>query len=83
MRISANRHDKGHTLYLAVRHRKVEVFVDGVLQRNVIVADNVEGYVQRYKVDENGRLVQLGSTFDYEEVFGKVTIEVDGEVCGI
>lgn len=57
---------------------RVRIFLDGVEQKNCTEADDDEGYVIRYAIDENGRF-KADARFDpiLEKVEGDVLIQFD------
>jgi hypothetical protein len=66
-------------MYLSVRdnpelsRRKVEVFLDGVEQKRVIEADDVNGFIRRY-VTKDGKPVVQNGELQTETLSGKVVI---------
>lgn len=57
MRISADKGDPGYTAYATAPNRtKIEVYLDGVLQKHVVTADTDEGWLLRLKEDDKGNL---------------------------
>lgn len=58
-------------------NKLAHVFVDGTEHPDVFIADEEEGYVVRYKRDENGNLMTNAdcTAARTETVFGKVEIK--------
>lgn len=56
------------------------ILLDGVVQRFVIEADDVEGVIRRNKVDEAGWLCIDGCEFVVEELRG--TVQIIGQQYG-
>lgn len=55
------------------------IFLDGVQQHGVIVADEERRYLEKYKQDETGRFIlnRKGDAFEVERLSGKVEIKDD------
>lgn len=51
-----------------------KIFLDGVQQTGCVMADDIEGIVERYKVDKKGKFIQDGESTLLEVVTGKVEI---------
>lgn len=54
-----------------------EIYLDGVLQSLCIGADDVEGVVERYKVDKKGNPILDGGDTITEVLAGKVEIRLN------
>jgi hypothetical protein len=64
------------------RGRRVEVRLDGVIQRDVTFANTRLGMVMRRAIDANGKPILDGDSFIIETAFGVVEVSVDGDVSG-
>lgn len=51
-----------------------EIFLDGILLKLCVMADDVEGIVERYKVDKKGNIIPDGEFPLVETLTGKVEI---------
>jgi hypothetical protein len=73
MRLSVRDNEPGKWLLelLVQAGRQPVVFLDGLKQECAVAVDDTEGWVERQKVDDAGRLMGL------ERVFGKVKICLD------
>ena len=54
--------------------RRVVVLLDGVQVKNCTEADEEEGFVVRFKLDENGMLTVNGAEIETETLYGNVQI---------
>ena len=54
-----------------------EAYLDGKKISKVITADEEEGYIKRYKTDENGNCIRTSDGLDLEteELYGDVEIK--------
>lgn len=80
MRLSADENDPGYAAWIAIPNKyDVTVFLDGVEQRHVVTADDMEGTVYKAVPDAEGN-VQVSPTNSgeiwMETVMGDVRIEV-------
>ena len=50
------------------------VLLDGVRVKNCTEADEEEGFVVRFKLDENGMLIVNGAEIETETLYGNVQI---------
>lgn len=73
MRISADANDSGYT---GLSLKGITVYLNGVLQSDVVTADDGEGYVLRAKRSEQGMLTTDCGEIALEEVSGNVDIRV-------
>lgn len=78
MRISCERQDEGFPEYAAaLKARKlILITVDGVQQREVITADEEEGFILQYETDANGRLEVSDGNAVIKRSEGAVKIEI-------
>lgn len=77
MRISSDRNDPGHYQYWSVvRTNIVTVYLDGVCQNHVIMADEETGELKRHPVDVAGNLIREEDCFKVEDLKGKVEIKL-------
>lgn len=76
MRLSVRVNDPGNFLYAAMGRlgSEVRIKLDGAEVDNVITADEEEGFITRYKRDEDGRLLIDGDHAAEDTVHGKVEI---------
>jgi hypothetical protein len=72
MRISADPNDPGHEAY-AINPR-VMVFLDGDPQRGVVTADDEQGVLIRYRLDDRGMPVVEEDRFALEVKVGRVEV---------
>lgn len=72
MRVSVQKSDCGYV----DNNWEYEVYLDNELQTHAITADEEEGYILRYKKDEDGELIinKVEDDFETEIVHGKVTV---------
>lgn len=79
MRISVVKDDAGEALYtlLVNAGRKVVVWLDGVKQGDVVMADEASGILVRYARRPNGELKQHGDTLVSEMLKGRVRIDIE------
>lgn len=79
MRLAANKDDPGYAHYSAISHKKIDVFLDGVEQKHVEMADEEAGEILRCVTDAEGH-IQIDPKNPYrvwtETVRGKVEIKV-------
>lgn len=61
--------------WLSVRHRKVNVFLNGEKVKFAVAFDDEEGWVDRDKSIDGVAVIVNGSTVE-ERVYGKVTYEI-------
>ena len=65
---------------LEAGHPKIKsvIYLDGIEQRDVVVADTVDGFIEKYQRDNKGKLVhsEQGPFIKTETLFGKVTIGI-------
>lgn len=54
-----------------------KIFLDGVQQTGCVMADDIEGVVERYKVDKKGKFIQDRNELVLEVVTGKVEINLN------
>lgn len=54
--------------------RRVVVLLDGEQVKNCTEADEEEGFVVRFKLDENGMLTVNGAEIETETLYGNVQI---------
>lgn len=52
-----------------------KVFLDGVEQKLCVMADTELGAIERYKTDEDGKLLTIGDSACMEELNGVVTLQ--------
>lgn len=52
-----------------------KIFLDGVQQTGCVMADDVEGVVERYKTDKKGKFISDGESYMMEVIIGKVEIK--------
>lgn len=78
MRASVYPEDPG---YIASEddRRRINVALDGVLQKFVLTADEEEGFLIRSVIGQNGRLLHDGDEFLTERVTGKVEISLKSQ----
>jgi hypothetical protein len=72
MRISADENDPGYEAYAMNPH--VMVFLDGNPQRAVVTADEEQGVLIRYRLDDRGNLVVEGDRLALEVKTGHVEV---------
>lgn len=70
MRISADTNDSGYTHDCM---HDVEIYLDGVMQNNVVTADEDQGFILRASEDKGGLIVKDGY-FVEETLTGRVEI---------
>lgn len=73
MRISADPNDSGYT---GLSLNGITVYLNGVLQSDVVTADDAEGYVLRAIRTKQGMLTTDSEEIALEEVSGNVDIRV-------
>lgn len=76
MRISVDKSDRGYH-EAAVR---CEAFLDGVMLKLCVTADEEEGIAICYVADENGKLKIVDGEFELEERRGKVEVRIPDNV---
>ena len=77
MRISSDVNDLGHEQYWSVaRTHHVDVYLDGVKQNHVIMADEEKGLLKRHPVCAAGNLVMEDEGFKVEDLKGVVVIKI-------
>lgn len=74
MRLSANQSDRAYHGGMAI-DPSVRVFLDDVVLKNVITADEEKRFVVVYKLDSSGRFVVRDGEIATEEFCGDVRIE--------
>jgi hypothetical protein len=86
MRISSLEDDSGHDAYqTAVQHGgKIRVFLDDVEQDKVLIADEEEGFIERYALDEDGKIIlpnhEPVPPLTAEDLEGLTEAEVDAKI---
>lgn len=80
MRISIDASDRGSDLWSRVRDAGCHIFLDGKELRDVITADEEDGYILKYKEDDVGNLVSVGNEWQVEELRGDVRIVVGSQL---
>lgn len=63
--------------------RDYEVYLDGVYQRHVLVADEEEGYVVVFSHDDKGNLIAFGDEVREETRTGVVVIVPPGGAADV
>lgn len=80
MRISCLKGDAGERRYaeLCGDGKKIKIFLDGVEQREALIADEEEGFVRRVVLTQKGKLAYNPATEAVleETVRGKVRVEI-------
>ncbi len=76
MRISSESDNPGYRTFCEKRSEGLEpmIHLDGVEQQLVVTADDVEGFVERVVLTENGDVAHDGEKILREIVYGKVSI---------
>jgi hypothetical protein len=79
MRLSVDSDDAGHMLFglLRAAGRTPTIYLDGLKQDHVIMADDERGEVLRFKTDDAGHVMRDGDDAARELLTGKVTIQLD------
>lgn len=79
MRVSCRKDDAGYLPWRSLADpTRVRVFLDGVRQPEAITADDVEGFVLVFAMDEKGKpkLNEARDAFETERRAGAVRIDV-------
>lgn len=77
MRISVDKRDKGYR-WDATDAGKYKVTFNGEAITHVVTADEEEGIVKRFVLDEGGRVKTVGNSYEVETLQGEVKIEAKG-----
>lgn len=80
MRLSVNKNDPGYSNLEKIWDKRSQLFVmlDGEIQARVIVADEEEGFVEKYMVCEKGLVIVENGELLREKLEGKVEITYPG-----
>jgi hypothetical protein len=75
-RMSTDENDPGYAAWLNRGNNRVNVFINGVEQRDCSTVDTVEGIVVRCKHDKDGKIYCVGDEIAIETVKGEVRVEL-------
>ncbi|URA06770.1 prohead core and protease protein [Xanthomonas phage Langgrundblatt1] len=74
MRLNINERDTWNALQAELNNHAV-VLLNGVEQKYVTCADEEQGYIERYALDKDGRVVIEGNDAKIERLEGRVRIK--------
>jgi hypothetical protein len=78
MRISVKMTDPGYQTYVGIKRSDLTIAVtlDGEAVRDVLIADEEQGYIERFLRDENGKPVRSDGLWVAQAFCGVVAIDV-------
>lgn len=79
LRLSSDDDDPGYALWYQLHNiegKRIKVFLDGKEHKECTVADEKEGFIVQYRLDNNGHVIIDGDEFVKERLNGKVRIEI-------
>lgn len=82
MRLSCDKDDAGYLAWgkLNGDGQRVTVFLDGIQQKHVIMADDEAGELRRIVISENGNMAKGHDEFISEVVHGEVRFVIEPRV---
>lgn len=78
MRLSAKMTDPGYATYVGIKRADLTIAItlDGKEVKDVLVADEEEGFIERFMRDEKGKPVRNGDEWVTQQILGVVAINV-------